>query len=81
MIKILRLYHCFVFSVCACVSVFSFFAVGVFSHVAIRSKIAAPSFAGDRTTVTSAASKALILSSAVPLPPDMIAPEEEVMEN
>ena len=33
-----------------------------------------PIWAGDLDTVTPAASKALILSVAVPLPPDMIAP-------
>jgi len=36
--------------------------------------MAVPIWAGDFTTVTPAASKALILSVAVPFPPEMIAP-------
>ena len=45
------------------------------SHRAfIRSSMAAPIFAGDSTTVTPAALKAAILSVAVPLPPEMMAP-------
>ena len=36
--------------------------------------MAVPIWAGDLTTVTPAASRALILSVAVPLPPEMMAP-------
>ena len=47
-------------------------------RAAITSAILAPIFAGLSTTDTPAAFRAAILSPAVPLPPDMMAPKVRV---
>lgn len=45
-----------------------------FTSCALTSKIVSPIFAGESVTLTPAALKEAIFSSAPPFPPDMIAP-------